>query len=340
MNICAFEMEDWERDKFKQLAPDHTLQFSAEPLQPENADAFDDVEALTTFIHSDLSSAVLEKLPRLKLVATRSTGFNHIDLDHCNSHDIAVANVPTYGQNTVAEHVFGLLLTISHRLRAAMDRTRRGDFSQEGLQGFDLAGKTLGVVGTGSIGRCVIGIAKGFDMRVVAFDVKEDHEFARKAGVEYLPLNELLGVSDVVTLHVPASDKTRDMISHQQFKRMKDGAVLINAARGTVVNVHALLEALTSGKLHAAGLDVLPEEPTIREEAELIRSFFRKQHNLEVLLADHILLRLRNVYITPHSAFNTREAVGRILDTTIENIRSFARGEPANIVSQSRTSTD
>jgi D-lactate dehydrogenase len=106
------------------------------------------------------------------------------------------------------------------------------------------------------------------------------------------------------------------------------------------VNVHALLEALTSGKLHAAGLDVLPEEPTIREEAELIRSFFRKQHNLEVLLADHILLRLRNVYITPHSAFNTREAVGRILDTTIENIRSFARGEPANIVSQSRTSTD
>lgn len=271
-------------------------------------------------------------LTYLKLVATRSTGFDHIDLDYCKDKGITVCNVPVYGDNTVAEHVFGLLLAISHNLIAAVDRTRRGDFSQTGLQGFDLLGKTLGVIGTGSIGRCVIEIARGFRMKVVAFDVKQDREMESSLGFRYLTMDELLATSDIITLHVPSNEKTRNLISGDAFAKMKDGVVLINTARGDIVDVKALVKAIADGKVAAAGLDVLPEESVIREEAELLHSVYRKRCVLDTLLANHILLRMRNVIITPHSAFNTREAVGRILNTTVENIIAFVKGEPKNVV--------
>jgi len=145
-------------------------------------------------------------------------------------------------------------------------------------------------------------------------------------------MDDLLTGSDIVTLHVPGGEKTRNLISEREFAGMKDGAVLINTSRGSVVDVKALVRALADGKVSAAGLDVLPEEPAVKEEAELIRSIFTKQYDLEALLSDHILLRLRNVYITPHSAFNTREALERILETTVENIRSLISGNPRNCV--------
>jgi D-lactate dehydrogenase len=232
----------------------------------------------------------------------------------------------------VAEHVFALLLALSHHLTEAVDRTRRGDFSLEGLRGFDLRGKTLGVIGTGHIGQCVIEIAKGFRMRVVAYDQQPDPSLAASLGFEYLDFDHLLAQADVLTLHIPGTAQTHHLLNEAAFAKMKDGVVLINTARGTVVDVHALLRALAVGKVAAAGLDVLPEEPTIREEAELIRAFFRKQHNLDTLLADHILLRMRNVIITPHSAFDTKEAVERILTTTVENLTAFCAGERLNRV--------
>jgi D-lactate dehydrogenase len=278
-----------------------------------------------------LDAASLARFPGLRLIATRSTGIDHIDRDYCEEHRILVSNVPTYGENTVAEHVFALLLTISHNTFHAIDRTRKGDFSLQGLRGFDLAGKTIGVIGTGNIGQHVIRIAKGFGMHVIACDVKPREDLAGELGFTYRPLEELLADADVVTLHVPGTDETRHMISHEQFQKMKNGVVLINTARGCVVNVQALMQAFADGKVSAAGLDVLPEEPTVREEAELLRSLFRKRHNLETLLADHVLLRLRNAYITPHSAFCTQEAVQRILDVTVENIEAFERGEPQNV---------
>jgi D-lactate dehydrogenase len=171
-------------------------------------------------------------------------------------------------------------------------------------------------------------------MNVLAFDVNPDEELARSEEFRYTDMDDLLETSDVVTLHVPATPKTHHLISRKEFEKMKDGVVLINTARGTIVDVQALVRALADGKVAAAGLDVLPEEPTIREEAELLRSVFREGYDLETLLADHILLRLRNVIITPHSAFNTCEAVGRILATTTDNITAFAQGAPQNIVGQ------
>jgi len=332
MKMVIFETEPWEKKAFEKIENEHPMEFIEGPLTADNAEQYADAGIISTFIYSELTERVLKQFDDLKLIATRSTGYDHIDVAYCQDHRVAIANVPTYGDTTVAEHVFGLLLTISHRLTEAIDRTRRGDFSLQGLRGFDLRGKVLGVVGTGSIGRCVIRIAGGFGMEVLAFDVHPDEEAAGRMGFEYVEMDRLLSDSDVITLHVPATKATRHLLSHDEFKKMKEGVVLINTSRGEVVDVHALMHALADGRIRAVGLDVLPEEPAIREEAELLRTVFHKRHDLETLLADHLLLRLRNVYITPHSAFNTCEAVERILKTTAENIAAFLRGEPQNLV--------
>jgi D-lactate dehydrogenase len=332
MKIVIFETEQWERGAFGGLNDGHEVMFVNEPLTPDNADHHASADIISTFIYSDLGSETLTQLSRLKLIATRSTGFDHIDTAYCEERGVTVCNVPTYGDNTVAEHVFGLLLTISHNLVSAIDRTRRGDFSLQGLQGFDLQGKTLGVIGTGNIGRCVIEIARGFHMNVVAYDVAPDEDWAAQMGFRYVEMKEVLSEADIITVHVPANKKTHHLLSREEFARMKDGAILINTSRGSVVDIQALVRALAEKRVAAAGLDVLPEEPTIREESELLRSLYRKRHDLETLLADHILLRLRTVFITPHSAFYTREAIERILKTTVENITAFAGGKPQNVV--------
>jgi len=334
MQIVIFEAEDWECPGFNSMQPEHDVRCTPEILDARTAGQYASAEAISTFIYSSLDMAVLEQLPRLKLISTRSTGFDHIDLEYCSEHGITVCNVPDYGQNTVAEHVFGLLLTISHRLYEAIDRTRRGDFSPKGLQGFDLAHKTFGVIGTGDIGLCVIRIAKGFDMRVIAHDIKPNREAAEKIGFEYVDMEQLLSESDVISLHVPGNKHTYHLLSNDEFDKMKDGAVVINTARGSIVDIQAMIRALAEGKLAGAGLDVLSEEPVIREEAELLRSVYQRKHNLESLLADHVVLRLRNVVVTPHSAFNTKEAVERIIKVTVDNIQAYTRGNPQNVVSE------
>ena len=332
MKVTVFEIEDWERAAFRTLAHDHDLGFVAEPLSTRNAAAHAGADVVSTFIYSELSAKVLETLGRPRLIATRSTGYDHIDTAYCGTHGIRVANVPSYGKNTVAEHTFALLLAVSHRIVEAVERARRGTFSPEGLQGFDLRGKTIGIVGTGDIGLWVARIANGFGMSVLGFDVQPDERVGREIGLRYVLLDELLRSSDVVSLHVPLNERTRHLIGRDQLAQMKDGAVLLNTARGEIVDAEALVEALHSRKLSAAGIDVLPEEPAIREEAELLRRAFHERHDLRALLANQILLRMPNVVVTPHSAFNTREAVERILATTVENIEAFARGEARNLV--------
>lgn len=332
MNIAVFEAEPWEQEIYQSLPPGSTVVFRQESLDESNAGRYADAEVVSTFIYSNLNSRVLAQLPKLKLIATRSTGYDHIAVDYCREKGIRVSNVPDYGSCTVAEHVFGLILTISHHLIEAIDRTRKGDFSIQGLKGFDLHGKVLGVIGTGAIGMCVIRIARGFSMEVRAFDLRPREEAARQMGFSYHSMEDVLKGADVITLHVPFSEKTRNLISEKEFQVMKDGAVLINTSRGAIVEPQALLKALAGGKIAAAGLDVLTEEPLIREEAELVRSMFQQDHDLRTLLADHVLLRMRNVYITPHSAFYTQEALLDILNTTVENIRSFASGNPINLV--------
>ncbi|MBC6981233.1 hydroxyacid dehydrogenase [Caulobacter sp. 17J80-11] len=332
MRVVVFEAEDWEREACLRLSPPHAVDCRAEALTAADAAAHADAEAIATFIKSELTAPVLRRLPRLQLIATRSTGYDHIDLDYCKAQGITVCNVPGYGDHTVAEHAFALLLAVSRRVVEAAERTRRGDFSEAGLRGFDLHGKTLGVVGTGRIGRCAAGIGRGFGMRVLGFDVRPDPELEAQ-GLRYVALADLLAEADVVTLHVPGGEGTKNLLSDAQFARMKPGAVLINTARGGVVDAEALVRALAGGRLAGAGLDVLTEEAGLREEAEIFRAGAALPiERLRGLLADHALLRFPTVVLTPHIAYDTREAVGRILDTTVANIEAFASGRPINVV--------
>jgi D-lactate dehydrogenase len=331
MKIVVFEAEERERSAFDPLRAKHNVVFVPEPLKP-GMEQHGDADIISTFIYSELGREVIDRFHDLQLIATRSTGFEHIDIARCQERNIAVCNVPVYGSNTVAEHVFALLLAISHRMPEAIARAQRGHFSPFGLQGFDLAGKVFGVVGTGGIGRHVCKIARGFDMNVIAFDVRPDEAFARETGFRYATLEELYTQSDILSLHVPSLPSTHNMLNDETIAAMKNGVVIINVSRGDLIETGALIKALASGKVAAAGLDVLPDEPMIREEAELIHSIFGNEHEMRTLVANHILLRMRNVIVTPHSAFNTREAVGRIVDTTVENITAYLADKPQNIV--------
>ena len=332
MRIHAFDVEERELGALSQLCDQHQFSHCAEALTAASADRLVDAEVVSLFIHSRVDRELLARLPGLRLLATRSTGYDHIDLAACRERGIAVCNVPNYGERTVAEHVFAMLLALSHRIVEAAARTRNGLFTPEGLEGFDLCGRTLGVIGTGSIGRHVIRIARGFDMRVLAQDLAPDPALAAREGFSYVSLPELLAVSDVVSLHVPATNATDNLLGEAELAQIKPGAVLINTARGQLVDLRALIRALRSGRIAAAGLDVLPGEPMIREEAELISNSAPMPQALATLVAEHVLLHMPNVLVTPHSAFNTREAVQRIVETTVANIRAYAAGAPQNLV--------
>lgn len=329
MEIVCFEIEEWESNTLQEACCGvKECNMVKVPLSLDNVSKYSDTEIISCFIYSDLSRSVLEKLDNLKLITTRSTGVDHIDLDYCNSRGISVTNVPGYGEHTVAEHVFALLLGLSRHIPEAVQRTREGGFSFEGLQGFDLYGKTIGLIGAGSIGHHVAQISKGFGMSVLVYDIHPQ----TNTDLSYVDLNELLNQSDIISIHVPDTPRTRHMLSEKEFSKMKDGVVIINTARGTIIDVKALFTALKSGKVSAAGLDVLPEEPVIREEAELLRSSFSAKHDLETVLTDYALLHQKNVIVTPHSAFYTREAVVKILQVTAQNILSFTAGKSQNIV--------
>jgi D-lactate dehydrogenase len=332
MKVVVFDVEEWEHAACLRLQPEHELTCTRNEIDKTTVLQYPEAEVVSTFVASKLSPDVLRRLPQLRLIATRSTGFDHVDLDYCREHGITVSNVPSYGDVTVAEHVFALLLAISRHVVDAVERTRRGAFTQVSLRGFDLRGRCLGVIGVGRIGRRVIEIAKGFGMEIAAFDARPDHDSAEKLGYQYLPMREVLQLADVVTLHVPANASTNNLISDAEFAAMKPGAVLINTARGRVVDVAALVRALRSGKLRAAGLDVLPQERLLRDEAEIFRTAKYDDEELRSVLASNVLLQFPNVIVTPHNAYNTVDAVHRIIETTIENIEAFARGAPKNVV--------
>jgi len=343
MKIVFFETEGDEEAYLRDaLAPERgvTLSFHREKLDAKHLPAAPDADAdvLSVFVGSSVDAAVIRKFKKLKFVATRSTGYDHIDLQTCAEGGIAVSNVPSYGEHTVAEYAFGLLLMLSRRLYDAYHQVREaGDFSVRGLRGFDLRGKTFGVIGTGNIGKHSVRIAKGFGMNVLAYDVRPDEALAREVGFEYRDLTELLEQSDAVTLHVPYLKSTHHLINKDNIGKMKQGAYLVNTSRGAVVETEALLIALKSGHLGGAGLDVLEEEGVTKDEFGYLYEVsgfgnHSSAPDLRIVLANHTLIDMPNVIVTPHNAFNTVEGWRRILDTTVENIRGFMKGEPIDVV--------
>jgi D-lactate dehydrogenase len=330
MRIAFFEVEDWEEEYLKKRLNGQLVKFSKEKLNLENALRIRDSEVVSVFIYSKINDQVIREMPNLKLITTRSTGFDHINLEACKKQGITVCNVPSYGENTVAEHTFALILSISRRMCMTCSRFERV-FSMEGLMGSDLKGKTIGVIGTGQIGLHVVRIAKGFGMNVLAYDVHQTMILSEVLGFEYASLEDLLSKSDIITLHVPYNERTHHLLNKDTFKLVKKGAILINTARGGIVDTLALIEALDNKTLAGAGLDVIEGEDLIKEEKELLYDP-KKLDVLADLVKDHILLSKDNVVFTPHIAFYSKEALERILDTTVQNIDAFVSGHPMNIV--------
>jgi D-lactate dehydrogenase len=327
IKIVFFEVTPKEKKHLnKKFNKGFDLFFYQEIINEDNAKLVADADVLSPFIYSKINSQVLSNAKNLKLIATRSTGFNHIDIKKAKEMGISVCNVPYYGENTVAEHTFALILALSRNLHKAYVRTTRNDFTLEGLRGFDLRDKTLGVIGAGRIGIHVIKIAKGFGMKVLAYDSKPNHILTELMDFKYVPLLKLLEASDIITLHTPYNQNTHHMINMNNIKNVKKGALFINTARSGIIQPEALYYAIENGIFGGAGLDVFEGEELIKEENQMLTKNVSVEH-LEALLKRNILLKKENVIITPHMAFDSIEAVERIMDTTAENIINFFEGK-------------
>lgn len=333
--IAFFEVaERWKREHLRDALAAHELVFTPEPLSAATTELATSADAVSVFIRSTVDREVLGALPALRLLTTRSTGVDHLDLAACSARGITVTNVPRYGENTVAEHTFGLLLNLSHKIHRAYMRTRENDFSLEGLEGADLRGKTIGVVGAGRIGLHVVRMARAFDMTVLVHDAQPHPILEDVMGFRYVALDELLAASDVVTLHAPLVPATRGLFDRARFRSMKRGALFVNTARGALVDTEALLWALDTGILAGAALDVLEGEELLSDEAYMFRQG-RSMEQVQRVLVAHRLVERDDVLFTPHIAWFSREARTRILETTIANLRAFIAGTtPPDVVTR------
>jgi D-lactate dehydrogenase len=321
MRTTVFSCKGYERPFLDEAALRHgcDLRCLDVRLDPSTAMLADGDAVVSIFANDCGSAAVLERLAAqgTRLLALRSAGFNHVDLDAAERLGIVVARVPAYSPCAVAEHAVGLMLALNRKFHRAYQRTREQNFALDGLMGFDMHGKTAGVVGTGRIGEAACRILAGFGCRVLCFDPVENAACVA-LGARYVSFEELLVQSDIVTLHCPLTPATHHLFNEAAFARMKHGAMLVNTSRGAVVDTRALIAALKAGRLFGVGLDVYEEEGDL---------FFRDLSG--VALQDDVFVRLLtfpNVLITAHQGFLTREAISAIADTTLDSIACFARG--------------
>lgn len=330
MKIAYIYTEAPWKDEIKKAFADHEVIFGTS--LDEIKDRLAEAEVLSVFVNHQVTREHLENMTKLKLIATRSTGHDHIDIKKAKEMGVKVATVPIYGENTVAEFTFALLLALSRKIYESYKQvSETGSFKKAGLRGFDLHGKTLGIIGTGKIGLNVIRIAKGFGMNVVAYDVFSKEEEAKQLAFSYVSLEELLSSSDVISIHAPHNNETHHLLNRENVQAIKPGAYIINTARGGIMETAALVQGLKEGIIAGAGLDVLEEEGVLGDELQLLDSDHPNSEDLKITLQNHYLIDHPRVIITPHNAFNTVEAMERIKNTTILNIRSFLEGNPINI---------
>jgi D-lactate dehydrogenase len=327
MRVAVFSVKPYDRASLTAASAGLPIEWDwFEPrLDRHTARLAEGATAINCFVNDQLDAATLDLLAHqgVKLITLRCAGFNQVDLAAAARFALPVVRVPEYSPHAVAEHAIGLVLTLDRRLHKAYNRVREGNFSLDGLLGFDLFGRTVGVVGTGRIGRCVAEILLGFGCHVLAFDPTPDPELTRR-GVSYAPLDELLAASDIVTLHCPLKPTTRHLIDAAALARMKRGAMLINTSRGGLIDTPAVIAALKTGHLGHLGLDVY------EEEADL----FFDDHSNSIIQDDVFtrLLTFPNVVITAHQAFFTQNALDAIAAQTVRNLSHFDRGEPLEAV--------
>lgn len=333
MKTILFDVEQNEAETYKQLLSENgEVECHTEPLSEETVGMARDGEVLSVFVTSKVTASMYTKMPNLKYIVCRSTGYDNIDIESAKKHGVVVCNVPNYGEHTVAEYTFTLLLSLARKLQDSITQVQLGQIDHTKLVGTDLAGSTLGVIGAGRIGQRVIKIAKGFEMNVVAYDPFEKPEVAKQLGFEYVELNDLYSNSDVITTHVPGSKENVKMINKDSLAKFKDGVILINTARGDLVDNVALIDALQSGKLAGAGLDVLDGEAMIDIDHEM--ALLKQANTKELKLSTEldVLEKMPNVILTPHNAYNTKQALQRIRKSTAETILGFQDSKIQNQV--------
>lgn len=310
------------------------IEKSPSDLTEEELKGVCDADVISVFVHAvDVGARTLSRFSNLKLIALRSTGYNNVDLAYCREHGIEVVNVPGYGDSTVAEFTFGLLIDVTRKISRSFRAVQEAHVDTGHYLGFDLKGRTIGIVGTGAIGRYVAKIAKSFDMSVSAYDPCPDREFAEKYDVKYVDPPELFSTADIISLHCPLTKENYHLLDEAAFARMKKGVVIINTARGELIDTEALFKALSNGKVYGAGLDVLEyESALIHDDLYLSALKANESDSLLRSLINLRMLQLKNVIITPHVAFNSIDAVHRILKTADDNIVSFLNGKTVNSV--------
>jgi D-lactate dehydrogenase len=330
MKIAFFEIEDWQRKKLLETFPDYEMLFFSGPIQASFLEQIQDIDTLVIFIYSKITPEVIDKLENLKLICTMSTGFDHIDVEYAKKKNICICNVPVYGDTSVAEHTFALILGLTRKIYQSVKRTHEGFMftTDEELRGVNISGKVIGIVGTGSIGRKVAEIAKGFGMQILLYDLFQDVDFARKVDGSYVDIDTIYEESDFISLHLPLNNETLNIINSESISKMKDGVFIINTGRGGLIETDSLTRAIQSGKVAGAGLDVLECEQDIKEEMSVIKESHERSCVMKKVLESYELMKMDNVIITPHNAFNSIEAVNTILNKTIENIKTFEEGRP------------
>ena len=335
MRVAVFSTKPYDRQFLDaaNAAGQHELIYFEARLSCETAALARDSDAVCAFVNDVLDSCVLQELADIgvRLVVLRCAGFNNVDLTAARKLGIIVGRVPAYSPHAVAEHTFALLLTLIRKTHRAYNRVREGNFSLDGLLGFDLAGKTIGVVGVGAIGSVVARIAQGFGCTVLGSDPWPRSDLTGL--VEYVPLHDLLGQSEIVTLHCPLDSSTRHLIDATALRRMKKGAILINTSRGAVIDTHAVIDALKRVQLGGLAVDVYEEE----------EGLFFEDRSSQAILDDQFvrLLTFPNVIITGHQGFFTTEALSSIAKTTISNIDVFEReGAPLHPVATPASATE
>jgi D-lactate dehydrogenase len=322
LKVTLFDAKSYDIDSFERHNHDrHAIRYVAASLNQDTVRAAGGSKVVCIFVNDTCTAPVVQALASLgvELIALRCAGFNHVDLQACHAHGLSVVRVPAYSPYAVAEHTVALMLMLNRRLYQAYQRNRSGYFVLDGLTGFDMHGKQVGVIGTGKIGQCTIDILLGFGCHILAFDKFPNPELAARPHLQYVEMVHLLRHSDIITLHVPLFPETHHLINHAAIGQMKQGVMLINTSRGELVDTKALIDGLKSGKIGYAGLDVYEEEAGV---------FFHDLSNQ--VLSDDVLARLmtfNNVVVTSHQAFLTREALANIANTTLANIDAFKQGQ-------------
>lgn len=322
VKIAFFDTKSYDREFFDRENTDYgfEIKYFTSRLNQDTVRLCDGFSVVCAFVNDEIDRTVIEKLcdSGVKLIAMRCAGYNNVDLKAASGR-IPVVRVPEYSPHAIAEHALALMLALNRKVHKAYNRVRDHNFSIAGLMGFDMYSKTVGVVGTGKIGKRTAEILKGFGMRVIAYDLYPDNDFARKAGIEYVELDKLYADSDIITLHCPLKKDNIHMIDSKSIKKMKDGVMIINTSRGQLIDAASLVDGLKSKKIGSAGLDVYEEES----------EYFFEDRSDEIIV-DDLLARLTafpNVIITSHQAFFTKEAISNIAAATLRSIKDFFAGK-------------